>query len=98
MSKKSTVMAAAIAVLGFSSQAFAQSDAVSCSDQTAELRHTAVLNHQATPETAWRAQSYAQLMFDADLALAEALNAEGRNDECLLAAHRAKSELQGKTG
>jgi hypothetical protein len=37
-------------------------------------------------------------MFAADLALAEAQNAEGRNDECLLAARRAKSELQGQTG
>jgi hypothetical protein len=97
MFKKSTlIVAAAIAVLGVSSQAFAQSDAVSCSNQIAELRHAALLNHQPTPETVWRAQSYAQLMFAADLALAEAQNAEGRN-ECLLAVRRAKSELQGQT-
>jgi hypothetical protein len=46
----------------------------------------------------FQAQTYAQLTFAADLALAEAQNAEGRNDECLLAARRAKDELQGQTG
>lgn len=97
MSKKSTLIAAAIAILALISQALAQSDTVSCSDQTAELRHAALLNRQPVPETVWRAQSYAQLMFAADLALAEAQNAEGRNDECLLAARRAKSDLQGQT-
>jgi hypothetical protein len=68
--------------------------AVSCSEQIAELRQTALRNHQATPETVWQAQSYAQLMFAADLALAEAQDAEGNNDECLLAARRAQAQLQ----
>jgi hypothetical protein len=137
MCKKSTlIVAAAISVLGLSSQAFAQSfstsngtgrelpsryrsdggrhagngtghdalttvsvttglaQAVSCSDQIAELRHAALRNHQPMPETAWQAESYAQLMFAADLALAEAQDALGRNDECLFSARRAKEELQ----
>ncbi len=67
--------------------------AASCSEQIAELRRIALRNHQATPDTVWQARSYAQLMFAADLALAEAQVAEGSNDECLLAARRAKEEL-----
>jgi hypothetical protein len=98
MSTKSTVIAAAIAVLGLGSPAFAQSQPAACSDQISELRQTASLNHQPTPGTVFQAQTYAQLTFAADLALAEAQNAEGRNDECLLAARRAKDELQGQTG
>jgi hypothetical protein len=42
----------------------------------------------------WQAQSYAQLMFAADLALAEAKDAVGNKDEHLLAARRANDELQ----
>jgi hypothetical protein len=68
--------------------------AASCSEQIAELRQSALRNHQATPETVWQARSYAQLMFAADLALAEAQDAEGNNDECLLAARRAEQQLQ----
>jgi hypothetical protein len=98
MSTKSTVIAAAIAVLGLGSPAFAQSQPAACSDQISELRQTARLNHQPTPETVFQARTYAQLTVAADLALAEAQNAEGRNDECLLAARRAKDELQGQTG
>ena len=135
MSKKSTlIVAAAIAVLGLSSQAFAQSfsagngagydwpsrygsnsgrhagighdvlatasvttgqtDAAACSDQIAGLRQAALVNHQPTPETVWQAHSYAQLMFAADLALAEAKDEVGNKDECLLAARRANDELQ----
>lgn len=133
MSKKSKLIAAAaIAVFGLNSQAFAQSfnssystghelsphfannggwdagigqdslaslgvttgpaHAASCSDQIADLRQAALLNHQPTPETVWQAQTYAQLMFAADLTLAEAQNAEGKG-ECILAARRAKEEL-----
>jgi hypothetical protein len=67
MSNKSTlIVAVAIAVLAFSSQA--QSEASSCSGQIADLRQAALLNHQPTLETV-RAQSYAQLMFAADLAV-----------------------------
>jgi hypothetical protein len=135
MSKKSTLIAAAaIAVLGHSPHAFAQSlssgyatnhelsshygsntqprtgvrhDALaaismttssahdaSCSDQIADLRKVARLNHQPTPETVWQAQTYGQLMFSADLALAEAQDAEGNNGECLLSTHHARQELQ----
>lgn len=67
--------------------------AASCPDQIADLRQVALLNHQPTPETVWQARSYAQLMFAADLALAEAQDAEGNNDECLLAARRAEEQL-----
>jgi hypothetical protein len=42
----------------------------------------------------WQAHSYAQLMFAADLALAEADDAAGSEDECLLAARHANNELQ----
>jgi hypothetical protein len=139
MCKKSTlIVVAAIAALGLSSQAFAQSlsasngtgqklpsgyrsngarhagngtghdalatvsvttglvQAVSCSDQIADLRKAARLSHQPIPETVWQAQTYAELMFSADLALAEAQYALGRNDECLLSARHAKEELQGQ--
>jgi hypothetical protein len=62
------------------------------------LRQEALLNHQATPETVWKAQTYAELMFAADLALAEAQGAERHEDECLLAARHAKQELQEGLG
>jgi hypothetical protein len=106
MSKKSKVIvAAAIAVFGLNSQAFADSLAnvsvtrgsahpASCSDQIADLRQSALLNHQPMPETVWQARTYAGLMFAADLALAEAQDVERHEDECLLAARRAKQELQ----
>ena len=64
--------------------------AASCSEQIAELRQSALRNHQATPETVWQARSYAQLMFAADLTLAEAQDALGNNDECLSTARRAE--------
>ena len=65
-----------------------------CSDQIARLRQAALANHEPTPETVWQAHSYAQLMFAADLALAEADDAAGSEDECLLAARHANNELQ----
>ena len=68
--------------------------AASCSEKIAELRQTALRNHQATPETVSQARGYAQLMFAADLTLAEAQDALGNNDECLLAARRAEEQLQ----
>jgi len=68
--------------------------AASCSEKIAELRQTALRNHQATPETVSQARGYAQLMFAADLTLAEAQNVLGNNDECLLAASRAEERLQ----
>jgi hypothetical protein len=68
--------------------------AASCPDKIAELRQTALRNHQTTPETISQARGYAQLMFAADLTLAEAQDALGNNDECLLAARRAEEQLQ----
>jgi hypothetical protein len=58
------------------------------------MRQAALANHQPTPGTVWQAQSYAQLMFAADLALAEAKDAVGNKDEHVLAARRANDELQ----
>jgi hypothetical protein len=58
-----------------------------CADQ---LRQAVQLDHQPTPETVRQVQTYGQLMFAAALAEAEALNAEGNEAECLLAAGRAK--------
>jgi hypothetical protein len=66
----------------------------SCSEKIAELRQTELRNHQATPETVSQARGYAQLMFAADLTLAEAQDALGNNDECLSAARRAEEQLQ----
>jgi hypothetical protein len=65
----------------------------SCSEKITELRQSALRNHQATPETISQARGYAQLMFAADLTLAEAQDALGNNDECLLAASRAEEHL-----
>jgi hypothetical protein len=67
----------------------------SCSDKIAGLRREALLNHQATPETVWKVRTYAELMFAADLALTEALEAEGSEGECVLAARRAEEGLPG---
>jgi hypothetical protein len=94
--KSKLFVAAAIAVLGFSSQAFAQSSSTSsCSDQIADLRQVERLNHQPTPE--WQAQTYEGLMFSADLTQAEAQDAHGNKHECLLAVRRAEQDLQGST-
>jgi hypothetical protein len=94
--KSKLFVAAAIAVLGFSSQAFAQSSSTSsCSDQIGDLRQVERLNHQPTPES--QAQTYEGLMFSADLAQAEAQDAHGNKDECLLAVRRAEQDLQGST-
>jgi hypothetical protein len=65
-----------------------------CANQITQLRQAAQLGHQPTPESVRQAQTYAQLMFAADLAQAEALDAEGNEAECLLAAHRAKQMLE----
>ena len=61
-----------------------------CADQITQLRRVAQLDHQPTPETVRQVQTYGQLMFAAALAEAEALNVEGNEAECLLAASRAK--------
>jgi hypothetical protein len=77
---KLLTLAAAIALVGLNSQAFAQSNS-SCSDRIAALAH---LN---APQT------YTGLMFSGDLTFAEAQEAEGNNNECLLAARRAEQDL-----
>ena len=61
-----------------------------CANQITQLRQVAQLDHQPTPETVRQVQTYGQLMFAAALAEAEALNVEGNEAECLLAAGRAK--------
>jgi hypothetical protein len=79
-----------IAALGLGSQAFAQSSN-SCSDQIAYLRQQVPMN--TAP------QSVDGLTFYADLTRAEALDAEGYKDNCLMAVHRAAqdfAELKGK--
>ena len=95
------IVTAVIAVISLSFQASAQTEtanltrAGSCSDQIEELRQAAIRNRrQAPPEAEWNVQSYAQLMFDSDLTLAEAQAAEGNIDECLLSVGRAKDEFQ----
>jgi hypothetical protein len=85
MSKKSKlIVATTIAVLGLSSQAFAQSSS-SCSDQIGYLRQ------QGPNNTA--PQTLDGLTFYADLTRAEALDAEGYKDNCLMAVHRAAKDL-----
>jgi hypothetical protein len=91
MFKKSTLMAAAVAVLAFSTQAFAQSHALTCSDQIAELRH-----HQP-PETG-HAPTYERLMFAADLTMAESQEESGSKELCLQSARQAKQDLQQQPG
>jgi hypothetical protein len=61
-----------------------------CADQITQLRQATQLDHEPTPGTVRQVQTYSQLMFVAALAEAEALNAEGNEAECLLAAGRAK--------
>jgi hypothetical protein len=68
-------------------------DAATCADQIARLRQVAQLDHQPSPESTSRIQSYAQLMFVAELEQAEALQVVGNEAECLLAAERAKQML-----
>ena len=77
---KLLALAAPIAVLGLNSQAFAQSSSF-CSDQIAVL---ARLNPP---------QTYTGLMFSGDLTFTEAQEAEGNNNECLLAVRRAEQDL-----
>lgn len=64
-----------------------------CTDQIRQLRQAAQTDHAPTPESVWQAQSYDQLMFAAELAEAEALDAEGNEAQCLTAAQRAKQKL-----
>ena len=64
-----------------------------CSGQITQLQQEAQLDRQPTSDSAPHAKSYDALMFAADMALAEALHADGNEEECLLAAGRAKREL-----
>ena len=83
--KKSKLLTVAvvIAVLSLNSQAFAQSS--SCSDQIAYLRQQVPMN--TAPQTV------DGLAFYADLTRAEALDAEGYQDNCLMAVRRAARDL-----
>ena len=65
-----------------------------CAEQITQLRQAGQLDHEPTPERARQAQTYDQLMFVAALAEAEALDAEGNETECLMAARRAKQMLE----
>jgi hypothetical protein len=89
--KKSKLLtvAAVIAVLGLSSQAFAQAGSP-CSDQIAYLRQRGPTN--TAPQT------IDGLTFYADLTRAEALDAEGYEDNCLMAVHRAAEDLAALKG
>ena len=97
MSEKSKLIAATaialltttIAVLGLGSQAFAQSNN-SCSDQIAYLQQQVPTN--TAPQTV------DGLTFYADLTRAEALDAEGYEDNCLMAVHRAAQDLAALKG
>jgi hypothetical protein len=64
-----------------------------CTDQIRQLRQAAQAGHEPTPESVWQVQTYDQLMFAAELAEAEALDAEGNEAQCLTAAQRAKGRL-----
>jgi len=61
-----------------------------CGDKIRELRQAAQLVEQPTLESVGRAQTYAQLMFAAALARAEAHEVLGHEAECLMAARGAK--------
>jgi hypothetical protein len=61
---------------------------------TAPQSIEAQLHHQPTPGTVGQGQTYAQLMFTAALVRAEALDAEGNEADCLLAARHAKGLLE----
>ena len=65
-----------------------------CNDEIRELRRAAQIEHEPTPESVREARTYDQLMFAASLAEAEALDAEGSEADCLLAARRAKQMLE----
>jgi hypothetical protein len=65
-----------------------------CAEQLTQLRQAARVGHEPTPESVRQIQSYAQLMFAAALAEAEALDPEGNEADCLLAARRAKQMLE----
>jgi hypothetical protein len=65
-----------------------------CADRIRELRQAAQLAHYPTPESVGQAQTYAQLIFAAALAQAEAQDALGHEAECLLAAHRANQMIE----
>jgi hypothetical protein len=60
---------------------------------TAPQSIEAQLHHQPTPASVGRGQTNAQLMVAADLAQAEAQDAQGNEAECMLAVRRAKQRL-----
>ena len=64
-----------------------------CSNQIAQLRQAAQVDHEPTPESVNQSKTFDQLMFAAALAEAEALDAYGNEPDCLVAARRAKEML-----
>jgi hypothetical protein len=64
-----------------------------CALQVTQLRQEEQLDRQPTSDSVPQAKSYDELMFAADMALAEAWNADGNEEECLAAARRARQEL-----
>jgi hypothetical protein len=60
---------------------------------TAPQSIEAQLHHQPTPGTVQQGLTSAQLMFANSLTQAEALDAQGRESDCLLAVRRAKQML-----
>lgn len=65
-----------------------------CTDQIAELRQAPQDGLKPEWGSLGQGRTYRQLMFSADLALASALDALGHEEDCQLAARRAKLELQ----
>jgi len=61
-----------------------------CTAKITLLRQAAQRSHEPMPDSVSHVQTYAQLMFAAELAQAEALDAIGSEADCLLAARRAK--------
>jgi hypothetical protein len=74
-------------------QATRQSAANIAAGPTARQSIGAQLHHQPTPQSVGEGETYAQSMFAADLAHAEAQDALGNEAECMLAARRAKQRL-----
>ena len=75
----------------------ALAQAGACADNIKELRQTAQRTHQPTPESVSQAQTYAELMFAAALAEAEAQDVLGQEADCMMAASRAKETLEIQT-
>jgi hypothetical protein len=65
-----------------------------CTDQIAQLRQAPKEGLKPDSESLGQGRSYRQLMFSADVERASALDLLGHEEECLLAVHGAKLDLQ----